>query len=913
MTFLLPAMLLLALPFAALSVLRPAPALTTRILRAAVFALLILALARPALKLPRRAGLLVIVADRSASIPPEERAAQNTLIEAASSRRPSDAELAVVSFAARAIVEHPPQTAPFKGFSAVHDPDASDLAAALTAAAALAPKGAPARILALTDGRFTSARPQAAGIPIDYRLQTRRAANDLAIARVEAPQTLRPGEAMLATAWVDSPFPDAREIIFTLRRGNAEIFRSRRKIPAGISPLVFRDLTPSAAGSAVAGYELRLEMPDAPPDPAPENNAARFLVQVSERKPLLHISANPAAAGLSAALAASGVKVLTLPPEKADFSLASLAGFSGIAIENIRADALGSAALENIAAWVEDGGAGLLMTGGANSFGMGGYYKSPLERVLPVSLEMRRENRKHTMAVAVVLDRSGSMAAPISGGRVKMDMANLGSMEILGLLSDNDEISVIAVDSAPHVILPLMNAAAARAESGHIMAIQSMGGGIFVYEGLVAGLKQLANSKAAIRHLLLFADAADAEEPGDYKKLIAAATATGISISVVGLGTPADSDAALLRDIAAIGGGECFFSDNAMEIPRIFAQDTFAVARAALVTDPAAPAFTRALPLLSDSLPPSAPQLGGYNLCYLRPEATAIAISSDDNAAPLVATRPAGIGRAAVFTGEADGELSGAFANWEHASEFYAALARFTAGPQEASAAGFVFRQRLVSGGVEITAYADSPTAAPLTATLLRHNPGATPRTEKTRLEWTAPDALSAIIPLSGAETLLASIALPSGEVLTLPPTRLPYSPEFAPERGAENGAETMATLAETTGGRQIADPGAIWDTMPKERRAYEISPFLYLLAALIFLAEILERRTGFFSQRRLKTKSARKEKSKNTPAKKAKKTKSAPPPKEPPEPPTAPPPPAPKAPPTTEDAFAKAKRRASR
>ena len=54
-------------------------------------------------------------------------------------------------------------------------------------------------------------------------------------------------------------------------------------------------------------------------------------------------------------------------------------------------------------------------------------------------------------------------------------------------------------------------------------------------------------------------------------------------------------------------------------------------------------------------LPAVAPAIGGYNLCYLKPEATAVALSSDEHEAPLVALNRHGTGRAAVFTGEADG------------------------------------------------------------------------------------------------------------------------------------------------------------------------------------------------------------------------------------------------------------------
>ena len=113
---------------------------------------------------------------------------------------------------------------------------------------------------------------------------------------------------------------------------------------------------------------------------------------------------------------------------------------------------LGQAGMETLAAWVRETGAGLLMTGGHRAYAPGGYFRSPLEPILPVSMELRHEHRKLALAIVVALDRSGSMAMPVAGGRVKMDLANLGTVQVLDLLGPQDELGVLAVDTEPHVI-----------------------------------------------------------------------------------------------------------------------------------------------------------------------------------------------------------------------------------------------------------------------------------------------------------------------------------------------------------------------------------------------------------------------------------------------------------------------------
>ena len=171
--------------------------------------------------------------------------------------------------------------------------------------------------------------------------------------------------------------PEAADVDYVLRRGAVEA-PAAGGVCRAASPARLRDLA-TPAGQA---YELRLEPADAAADPCPENNVARFLVQTTGGKPLLCFPASPASR-LPALLAKGGVAVETLPPASFDGSLATLAGYSGVVIENVRADAFGRGPLENIAAWIEHAGAGLAMTGGRNAFGIGGYYKSPLEDILP--------------------------------------------------------------------------------------------------------------------------------------------------------------------------------------------------------------------------------------------------------------------------------------------------------------------------------------------------------------------------------------------------------------------------------------------------------------------------------------------------------------------------------------------------
>ena len=89
-----------------------------------------------------------------------------------------------------------------------------------------------------------------------------------------------------------------------------------------------------------------------------------------------------------------------------------------------------------------------------------------------------------------------------------------------------------------------------------------------------------------------------------------------------------------------------------------------------------------------------------------------------------------------------------------------------------------------------------------------------------------------------------------AGDSFSLPPITLPYSPEFAPDPGGQ-GAAQLAELARLSGGQALADVGEIWQLLPRGLRPLPLATWLYLLAALLFLTEIFERRTAWFSGRR--------------------------------------------------------------
>lgn len=814
--------------------------------------LVILALCGLAFQLPSRAGIVVVIVDRSESMPENSRALQMESIRLLQKAMGSQDRLAIVTFGRTTAVEQPPGEAKFSEFVQEVGSDASNLAEAIQRGLSLIPKGSPGKILVFSDGRWTGSDPAritsmaaAQNIPIDFRPLSRSAANDLAIQQLDVPEIVNPGESFLITGWVYAP--TARKARITFRRGDHVLVSEEQQLEAGLNPLRFRD---QASEPGTMAYNLEVQSDES--DPVAENNRARALVGARGIRPILHVSQNGSSA-LASLLRKGGMKIKEKTPKQCLWSLEDLSNYSAVLLENVSAELIGTDGMKTLVAWVRETGSGLMMTGGRDSYAPGGYYGSPLEPILPVSMELRQEHRKLSLAIVVALDRSGSMSASAGGGRTKMDLANLGTAEVLKLLSAIDEMGVIAVDSQPHIINDLGPVKGKAALRDKILSIKSMGGGIFVYDALEESARMLSKAKAGTRHIILFSDAADSEKPGDYKKLLAACQKAGITVSVIGLGTDTDQDAGLLRDIAKRGKGRCFFTSKPEELPRLFAQDTFVVARNTFLDEPTSIRSTGGLTTLTGKGFNFTESIGGYNLCYLRPEADLSVQTLDEYKAPVVASWHAGAGRVLCYTGEADGKYAGKIAQWAKVGDFYTSLARWTTGETQILPHNMVLTQEVRNGINVVKLHLDPQrkgepfSGMPLVRTL-RSSGEKAPTATRGPMRWLDADTLVMEVPLQGREVALTSVEIEEGKPVPLPPVVLPYSPEHKPGDG-ETGLPALQQISRATGGKERAEVSAIWKEIPRSPRTIDISTWLLIVAVVLLLLEVLERRTSLLSR----------------------------------------------------------------
>ena len=806
-------------------------------LRALVLGLLVLAACGPVWENGHGGSDVILVLDRSSSLGDLRARQGEYLRRAAEQRRQGDRLGVVLVGRGSAVIQAPQEDGIPEGFGTPIPEDASDLGRGLASARALLPPGRTGRVVLISDGEDTGpdARAQAAalalgGIPLDVLGESLPGSADRAVLGVELPASLRLGESFLGAARLLSDRAESRT--WKIRRGETVLAEGTAELlPGQPVTVTFADRPPRAR---LTEYTVELDAAD---DARPANNKARAALRVSGGEPVLVVGGDGSPGSLTNALTAAGLRVRTRA--EGPLSLSDLAGVQALVLEQVPADRLGGAGLEAVADWVEHLGGGLVLTGGRRSFGVGGYHKSAVERVLPVTMEIRDEHRKMAVAMAITLDRSGSMGVSIGGGRTKMDLADEGACAAIGLLGPRDQVAVHAVDSEPYIIIPLSPVTDPQGMIRKVRGIRSQGGGIYVCTALEAAGAELLRSTSGTRHLVLFADANDAEEPGSYRTLLAKYRAAGITVSVVAMGTPQDSDAEFLKDVAKLGGGRISFAEKVDDLPRLFAQETLLIARTAWVDQATTVVRRPGLDLLLPRFGHDPwPTVAGFNLTYPRERAQVHAWLPGDPEGPALASWRIGTGRSIALPLAADAP---ALTAWPGYAPLMSGLVRWAAG--EGTATPGTLSAERVGRSAVLTLELDPEQADAVVEPGVALVDADGRPAGRAAWERTGPLTWRARVDLD--ERVILPAAQVAGSAVIGPALCLPYPAEAAPRLGLPTGERILAGLAAAGGGKVRSDLTRLFANPPSPGLPVPWLPWLLTTALALLVGEIAWRRTG--------------------------------------------------------------------
>ncbi len=816
-------------------------------LRLIVLLMLIGALSVPFIHSGAEGVDLWVLLDRSESIPDEGRADMEETMQRLRDVKPPSANLGVIEFAGNyRVTEHAGQTSASQKQVDL-EKHATDLHGALKQVFSLQNPSRPTRVLALTDGRYTTRDPLPLGmwakersIPIDYRHEGNADVSDTSVVDLELPGTVPQGEPFQITAWIQAPV--SGEVKYELKRGSKLLDRGKRTVQPGRNRWLFRDVLKA---SGIESYTLSISPSGR--DRIPQNNRDVGAVRVRSNKKVLVVQSSVREDRFVSSLKDAGLPVVQRSVENAFHSPADLDPFRSVILENVSGSSLGRDRMVMLKNWVKNFGGSLLMTGGTRSFARGGYIASPLEEVLPVSMKLKEEKRRSTSSVAIVLDRSGSMSATV-GGDMKMDLANRGAAESIDVLHPMNEISVIGVDSSAHVAVPLQQIRGDHEQiTRQIMNIRPGGGGIYVRTGLEAAMNQLAGGKGATKHIILFADATDSQERSGVRKQVEKWNRAGVTVSVVGLGTSGDRHAPFLKRVAKAGKGTVHFTNNAKDLPRIFVQDVTRSIRKTFIKKQRPLVTTTHLTMLTGEKIGNPPPVGGFNMTRKKKDASVpIRVVDNDTKRPGLAVWNYGLGRAAAFTVEVDGKYTGPFRDWERYPELNTLLVRWLMAKEQDKDVSAQFEREGSIGKIRV--YLNPERERAVTGSephVFLSTPGAGGK--NVPLEWSGPDQLSATVPLTKKGIYIGAVNLGNKRYVELPPVGLGYSPEFRPT-GVGDGrsgtdSELLSKLAEVSGGTKRINLKQAFDTSRTGLVRWSLHVPLFLIALLLFLVEIASRR----------------------------------------------------------------------
>lgn len=675
--------------FAAMSGSRKASAL---LLRAVLLALLASALA--GLSMVRKTNALAVVAvvDVSDSMrrfgremPAADGApadvlerVRNFLARSTKSRGVEDL-LGIVVFDGQAItIATPSRSSVLDRPLDFHMADGTNIADALRLARTLIPSDAAGRLLLISDGNQTSgnleeaanetagfARVGAArrGLPIDVVPISYHIANEVVVESLDAPPTA-PTEATISLRVVLNATVESQGRLRLLREGQAVAFDAgpdptARKVTLHVGrniEVIEFPLNAAKVHRFRAVYEPDpVDLPDGGQalsgDTLTENNSADAVTITPGKGSVLVVDGVAGGAGstLVSTLRDGGIEVTSVLPESVPTDLLALQAYDLVILENVPADRVPTTFQDLLLGYVRELAGGLVMVGGPDSFGAGGWRGTSIEPILPVKLDIPEKILAPEVATLFVIDNSGSMNwAALGSGRSKLDLATQAAALAITRLEKTDYVGLIVFNNDTDVVIPLALNSDPEANARSVLGI-SVAGGTDMVPALDLALDEMSKVNVKQKHVIVLSDGKSMGRNLLVERAGRLADA-GIKVSTIGVGL--DADGPIMEQMAKRGGGEYYQVINPATLPRVFLKAVRLVRSPLVRESPFEPLATgQVSPLLAGLGKP--PRLDGLDLTQPRPEPTITTPLIAPTGEPLLAHWNVELGRVAAFTSDA--------------------------------------------------------------------------------------------------------------------------------------------------------------------------------------------------------------------------------------------------------------------
>ena len=443
-------------------------------------------------------------------------------------------------------------------------------------------------------------------------------------------------------------------------------------------------------------------------DELPRNDALTENLVVQPRTHALYVEGGESGARyLADALTAQGVRVSIATAQNLSDDARLLNGKDVVILSDVPADGLGTDAVQRLAAFVRDGGGGLIFAAGQNTYGQEGFAKSKVEELLPVTFEAKRKHED--LDLVLLVDRSSSMRGQ------KIEVSKSAALATLDLLGPEHRLAVVAFDAQPHDVVPLMTVGNKR-EAENLISRMTSSGQTNIYNALLRAQALLAESKAKTKHIILLSDGLTSPPPGhvpsssrggneieERLREVQAAEArqrggavepprapqvtasprgfpgimeelvdAKVTMSTVAIGEKPDVE--LMANLANWGGGRSYVTRSDAEVPTLFAVETRRLLNDSIVEEPFRPLVKAWSPTLAGVDFAGGPELKGYVTTKAKRFSDVLLEAKKD--LPLLVETHYGLGKTVAFLSDVKNRWAADWLDWTGYATFWAQVVR---------------------------------------------------------------------------------------------------------------------------------------------------------------------------------------------------------------------------------------------
>jgi uncharacterized membrane protein len=692
--------LLIALSFRSLAGLGRTRRVAAIALRCLVVLLIVAALAGAQRTRHVKDLTVVYLLDRSKSIPPDLQRQALDYLKRTSEKRPLDDRIGVIAFDGVADVEQlPMSTLAIDQIGQPGEPDQTNIAAAARLALALFPADTAGRIVLISDGNENAGdvldeaqRVAAADIPIDVLPVQYEHTNEVVFESLKAPPTATAEETINLRLSLRSQRATSGKILLwhndALVDLNGDQAGTGYPVELAPGPNPFVIPVPLRVAGA---HRFRAQfVPDRTEDDTiPDNNTGEAFTVVSGQGRILILattqdmaSAQPSAEILRHALESEKLVCDLEVAGQNPLDQVRLLEYSLVILSNVPAGDLSDEEKKALAVYVRDLGGGLVMVGGDDAFGAGGWLGSEVEEVMPVSFDIKHKKQFLKGALVLVMH-----ACEIEKGNYVGERC---AIEAVKTLSSRDLVGVLAWkwfnDRQGHWVVPLQEVGARTPIIGAIKKMD-MGDLPDLDAVMRPGVEALlARTDVGPKHMIVISDFDPAPPRND---LITTMKGNGITCSTVAIGYgghPIDEPKA--RWIAESTGGRFYATRDFSKLPQIFVKESREVRRSLVQEIPFTPQLVNPLsPVVPGLAGEGLPNLGGFVLTTAKPLADVPIIrKSEEGEDPVLAHWQVGLGKTVAFTSGLWPRWGVNWVAWPRFSKFWAQVARWASRQSEAAA-----------------------------------------------------------------------------------------------------------------------------------------------------------------------------------------------------------------------------------